>query len=70
MTMARKNIKVPESLFLALRDDKPDNVTWPAYLEARCLNDERETNVSLNADDVKNACVAALREELPEGALR
>jgi len=28
----RKNIKVPEPLFLALRDDKPDGVTWDYYL--------------------------------------
>lgn len=35
--MTRKNLKVPESLFLALRDDKPDSLSWPAYLETRCL---------------------------------
>lgn len=36
--MARKNLKVPESLFSALRDDKPDHMSWPAYLETRCLD--------------------------------
>ena len=35
--MSRKNIKVPESLFLALRDDKDDNQSWPHYLESECL---------------------------------
>ena len=37
--MARKNIKVPENLFLALRDDKDDEQSWPHYLEQQCLMD-------------------------------
>jgi len=37
--MARKNLKVPENLFLALRDDKPDHMSWPTYLETRCLGE-------------------------------
>jgi hypothetical protein len=40
--MARKNIKVPEALFLALRDDKPDTLSWPAYLERECLTGKDE----------------------------
>ena len=35
--MARKNIKVPEPLFNALRDDKDDTQSWPHYLETECL---------------------------------
>lgn len=40
--MPRKNLKIPESLFLALRDDKGDNQSWPHYLETECLHDEAE----------------------------
>jgi hypothetical protein len=36
--MTRKNIKVPEPLFNALRDDKSDNQSWPHYLESECLH--------------------------------
>lgn len=36
--MTRKNIKVPEDLFLALRDDKDDQQSWPHYLEEQCLH--------------------------------
>jgi hypothetical protein len=36
--MARKNLKVPEDLFLALRDDKDDQQSWPHYLEEQCLH--------------------------------
>jgi len=35
--MGRKNIKIPEPLFNALRDDKGDNQSWPHYLESECL---------------------------------
>jgi len=35
--MGRKNIKIPEPLFNALRDDKDDNQSWPHYLESECL---------------------------------
>ena len=38
--MTRKNIKVPEPLFNALRDDKSDNQSWPHYLESECLHDD------------------------------
>jgi hypothetical protein len=41
--MTRKNLKVPEELFLALRDDKDEQQSWPHYLEQRCLH-EREQN--------------------------
>jgi len=50
--MTRKNIKVPEALFLALRDDKPDNVTWPNYLEARCLGGEGVSQTSPDAEEI------------------
>lgn len=40
--MARKNIKVPEDLFLAMRDDKDDQQSWPHYLEENCLHDDGE----------------------------
>jgi hypothetical protein len=42
--MPRKNIKVPEDLFLALRDNKDDQQSWPHYLEEQCLHDS--THVS------------------------
>ena len=38
--MTRKNIKVPEPLFNALRDDKGDSQSWPHYLESECLHDD------------------------------
>ena len=45
--MARKNIKLPEDLSLALRDDKDDEQSWPHYLEEQCLHgDEGLTDVS------------------------
>lgn len=37
--MGRKNIKVPDALFNALRDDKDDTQSWPHYLESECLQD-------------------------------
>jgi hypothetical protein len=55
MTMARKNLKVPESLFLALRDDKPDSMTWPTYLETRCLGGEGVSHPSPNPDEIAEA---------------
>jgi len=33
----RKNVKVPEPLFWDLREDKPDELSWPDYLENECL---------------------------------
>jgi len=45
--MARKNLKVPEDLFHALRDDKDDGQSWPHYLEEQCLHStESTTDVS------------------------
>jgi len=41
--MTRKNIKVPEDLFMALRDDKDDQQSWPHYLEEQCLHESAET---------------------------
>ena len=40
--MARKNIKVPEDLFYALRENKDDQQSWPHYLEEQCLLDEAD----------------------------
>ena len=36
--MARKNLKLPEELFNALRDDKDDEQSWPHYFEEQCLH--------------------------------
>ena len=47
--MSRKNIKVPESLFLALRDDKDDTQSWPHYLETKCLHDTDASDVDVDA---------------------
>jgi len=65
--VVRKNIKLPEPLFDALREDKPDGVTWPDYLEARCLTEREtpETPDTVSYDDVVNATRQAIREELP-----
>ena len=64
--MGRKNIKVPEPLFNALRDDKDDTQSWPHYLETECLHDTRgaigadEYNELLERlDDVEDAANAA-----------
>jgi len=43
--MGRKNIKVPEELFLAMRDDKGDQQSWPHYLEEQCLHDDTEAGI-------------------------
>jgi len=68
--MARKNIKVPESLFESLKDDKPDGVTWPDYLEARCLVNERDTDVSQDrgTDGIQDELekIKRLVEQVPE----
>jgi hypothetical protein len=66
--MARKNIKVPEDLFLALRDDKDDEQSWPHYLEQRCL--VSDDGGGLTYDDAKNACAAAIQDELTREVLR
>ena len=47
--MSRKNIKVPEPLFNALRDDKDDNQSWPHYLETECLHDTSTGDVDVDA---------------------
>jgi hypothetical protein len=52
--MARKNLKVPEDLFMALRDDKDDQQSWPHYLEEQCLHDTQR-----DADEVAKAFVRA-----------
>jgi hypothetical protein len=48
----RKNIKLPESLFLALRDDKPDHMSWPAYFEAECLGPDDADDTATDAPDM------------------
>jgi len=42
----RKNIKVSESLFTRLKDDKPDDMSWPGYLEQQCLSDSDVTEAT------------------------
>lgn len=60
----RKNIKLPKPLFNAIRDDKPQGVTWPNYLEARCLTDRETTNVSDGGDMDVDALRDAIRKEI------
>jgi hypothetical protein len=50
--MARKNLKVPEPLFNALRDDKPDSMSWPTYLETRCLSDAGVSQPSYDTEEL------------------
>ena len=40
VSQSRKNLKVPEDLFMTLRDDKDDQQSWPHYLEEQCLHDD------------------------------
>lgn len=56
--MGRKNIKIPEDLFLALRDDKDDQQSWPHYLEESCLLDEPGTRDAAVADRVDGVEIA------------
>lgn len=54
--MPRKNIKVPEDLFLALRDDKDNQQSWPHYLEEQCLHDgDRPADVADRLDGISMA---------------
>jgi len=54
--MTRRNIKLPESLFEALKEDKNSgkaNRSWPRYFEEQCLGDsEPETT---DDSDLKEA---------------
>ncbi|UBF23458.1 hypothetical protein HRTV-28_gp20 [Halorubrum tailed virus 28] len=53
--MTRKNIKVPEPLFNALRDDKSDNQSWPHYLESECLHDADGDDVADRLERIEAA---------------
>lgn len=53
--MTRKNIKVPEPLFNALRDDKDDNQSWPHYLESECIHDADEGDMADRLDRIESA---------------
>jgi len=54
--MARKNLKVPENLFLAMDDDKDDQQSWPHYLEQQCLHDgDRPADVADRLDGLSMA---------------
>ena len=55
----RKNIKLPEPLFNALRDDKPDHMSWPTYFETTCLAPDDDAD---GADT--DALVADLKADL------
>jgi len=61
----RKNIKLPESLFLALRDDKPDYMSWPTYFETECLKPEpSDAQIEIDMDEVLGR-IDDLENELP-----
>jgi hypothetical protein len=64
--MSRKNIKLPEPLFNALRDDKPDHMSWPTYFETRCLAPDDADTVTLDATE-RTKLVRAIADELAEG---
>jgi len=49
----RKNIKLPEPLFNALRDDKSDHMSWPVYFETECLYDDEDADVADRLDDIE-----------------
>jgi len=67
----RKNIKLPEPLFNALRDDKPDHMSWPTYFETRCLADDDADGVDTDAlvADLKADLAPAVADEV-EARLR
>lgn len=60
--MGRKNIKVPEDLFLALRDDKDDQQSWPHYLEQECLLDDRDDEIPPGILELQEATEAELSD--------
>ena len=60
--MARKNLKVPENLFLALKDDKDEQESWPHYLEQQCLH-EQDGPVAVTLDATERNKIA---EEVAE----
>jgi len=66
--MARKNIKVPEDLFLALRDDKDDQQSWPHYLEEQCLHGDGDgvdvDRIMNRIDDLESRIPRKVAEEL------
>lgn len=65
--MARKNIKVPEDLFLAMRDDKDDQQSWPHYLEEQCLHDGETDELPPGFVEIHDATeeqLAIVREKL------
>ena len=57
--MGRKNIKIPEPLFNALRDDKDDNQSWPHYLESECLGAGDSDDLSEQLDRIEDAATTA-----------
>ena len=60
--MSRKNIKVPEPLFNALRDDKDDNQSWPHYLESECLHDASARHLRDQLDRVEHTLADVANE--------
>jgi len=63
--MGRKNLKVPDDLFHALRDDKDDQQSWPHYLEEQCLHDDDGPNADDIAHDVSKRVTDDLTTQLP-----
>ena len=53
MTDNRKNIKLGESLFKRLKDDKPDNMNWPTYFEQNCLEDDDAGDLAERLDSIE-----------------
>jgi hypothetical protein len=60
----RRNIKLPGPLFNAIRDDKPDSVTWPNYLESRCLTERETDNIAENVQVDTNALAAEVARRI------
>jgi len=71
--MTRRNIKLPESLFEALKEDKNSgkaNRSWPQYLEDQ-LNDDSSTETQTHDTDTSELMDKLRRldnrlDELPE----
>lgn len=57
--MTRKNIKIPEPLFNALRDDKDDAQSWPHYLKTKCLHDSDRDGLSDQLGRIESAAKEA-----------
>ena len=75
-----KTMRVPKDAWETAQESKRENETWGEFLqrcsknppEIREFVESRGSNEggSVSYDDVKAACQAAIRDELPDGVFR